>query len=115
MKDFLAILPIDGGAISGGSGVPTGGATKLFEIISLGLTLLIIGGILLCLFYFIWGGIDWLMSEGEKEKIKLGRDKIAYSIVGLVIIFLSFLLIRTFIGLFLPDGGYLPCLPGRPC
>lgn len=64
------------------------------NIIQLGISVLIVGAILACLFYIIWGGVEWIRSEGDKEALSIARKRIIYSVIGLVIVFLSFLLIN---------------------
>jgi hypothetical protein len=41
----------------------------------------------------IYGAVQWIISEGDKQKVQTARQAIIYSIVGLVIIFMSFFII----------------------
>jgi len=66
------------------TGDPTTGLGKLFSV-SLKITI-IAGGIIL-LIYLLWGGFDYLTSEGDKEKLNNARHKIQYAIVGFFILF----------------------------
>jgi hypothetical protein len=52
-------------------------------------TALILGGFALLL-YFVWGAIDWLMSEGNPEKIQNAKNKITHAFIGLVFLSISF-------------------------
>lgn len=45
--------------------------------------------------YFIWGAVDWVLSGGDKEKIAGARKKMTNAIIGLVLLSLSFAIIRT--------------------
>jgi hypothetical protein len=36
--------------------------------------------------YLIWGGINWMMSEGDKAKYEEARNRITAAIIGLAII-----------------------------
>jgi hypothetical protein len=47
----------------------------------------------LALLFFIYGGFLWLTSGGSPDKIKKGRDVFLWSVVGLVIIFSSYLMV----------------------
>lgn len=92
--------PTDGGSISVQTpqGVPTGsllgeGRTYLHS----GITLFLIGAALLALFFFIWGGIGWITSGGDKTKLQNARNKMIYSIIGLIVAFLAFFIV-TLIG-----------------
>jgi hypothetical protein len=48
----------------------------------------------LALLMFIYGGLTWMTSSGNPEKVKKGRDIILWSAIGLVVIFLSYALTR---------------------
>jgi len=43
----------------------------------------IIFGAILMLVYLLWGSIEWLTSEGDKEKLTSARNKILHAIVGM--------------------------------
>jgi hypothetical protein len=48
----------------------------------------------IALFMFVWGGITWMISQGNAEKLKKGKDTILWAIFGLVIIFMSYVIIN---------------------
>lgn len=52
----------------------------------------------LALIMFIYGGLTWMTSAGSADKVKKGRDIIVWSIIGLFIIFSSYILVRLLIG-----------------
>ena len=52
----------------------------------------VIGSIALLM--FIYGGLTWMTSSGNQEKVKKGRGIIVWAAIGLVIIFLSYALTR---------------------
>jgi hypothetical protein len=74
--------------------VPTGGPSSLANIISTGLNLAIVVAILVCLFMFILGGFNWILSQGDKQKIAQARQRLVMSILGLAVIFMSFIIIN---------------------
>lgn len=43
----------------------------------------VIVGSLALLIFLVWGAIDWLMSEGDAEKLKNAKNKILHSLFGL--------------------------------
>lgn len=43
---------------------------------------------------FIWGGLTLLMSRGNPEKVKAGRDTLIWAIIGLVVAFSSYIILR---------------------
>lgn len=46
---------------------------------------MIVGGIALFI-YLVYGGIQWVSSGGEKDKVKDARDKITQSIIGFAVL-----------------------------
>lgn len=56
--------------------------------------LLVVAGIVAALIYLLLAGIRWITSGGDKEKVEGARKGITYSIIGLVIILISFLIIN---------------------
>jgi hypothetical protein len=51
----------------------------------------------LALLMFVYGGIVWMTSSGNQEKVKKGRDIIVWSAIGLAIIFSAYGLTRVLI------------------
>lgn len=50
---------------------------------------------LIVLIMIIWGGLEWIFSAGDKEKIGKARDRILHAIIGLALIALAFLIARV--------------------
>lgn len=78
------------------TGVPTGGlfgtgADTIRTLIIFVVTI----AILFALYLVIQGGLDLITSQGHKEKIVKAREKIIYAVLGLIFIFLSFLMINA--------------------
>ena len=48
----------------------------------------------LALLMFVFGGLTWMTSSGNQEKVKKGRDIIVWSAIGLAVIFTSYALTR---------------------
>lgn len=44
-------------------------------------------------FFFIRGGLDYIMSAGEPAKVKAGMAAIQYSIIGLIVAFAGFIVL----------------------
>jgi hypothetical protein len=78
--------PADAPNVSGNSGI--------IKILTVLFPTLFLIGILLCLIYLLWGGIDFITSGHEKTKFQAAKNKILYAIVGLIIMFISFFIIR---------------------
>lgn len=43
----------------------------------------------------IWGAFDWLISEGDKEKIQGAQKKIINAIIGIILFAVAFAIIRV--------------------
>lgn len=63
-----------------------------FFFVRLWQTIVIVGAIAMILF-IIWGAMDWLMSEGDKEKITKARNKITHALIGLGLLVLSYAIV----------------------
>lgn len=100
MKNLITLNIPGDTDLEGIEGMPDKGFTSLRELITWGMTMLMIGASLLCLMLLILGGIQWITSGGDKAGIEAARNRIIYAIIGLIIIFSSFLIIRTVSGLF---------------
>jgi len=51
----------------------------------------------IALIMFIYGGFTWLTSGGSAESIKKGREIIVWAAIGLIVIFLSYGLVKFLI------------------
>jgi hypothetical protein len=71
-------------------------------VVSTGLNIILIFAIILAVIYFMYGGIRWVLSRGDKEKIEAARNHITASVVGLAISFLAFFIINISVGFFIP-------------
>jgi len=61
--------------------------------------------IILALAWLIYGGIRWILSQGDKGKVDSARQHIIAALIGLIIVFLSYFLLNivlTFFGI--PNG-----------
>lgn len=79
--------------------------TRLFNV-----AILLIGIVILA--YILWGGVDWVLSGGDKGKVEAARSKITQGIVGLALfvsIFAIYFVLKNFLGL----GNHLN-ITGQP-
>jgi len=56
----------------------------------------------LALLMFVYGGVMWLTSGGETGRIETGKKAITWSVIGLLVIFGSYAVLRA---LFVALGG----------
>jgi hypothetical protein len=89
----LLSFRINGTTINNPGGIPTGGIFETFNIIEVFIALLIIAGVVLSLIYLVLGGISWITSEGDKQKMAQARSKVTYAILGLLVVLLSYFII----------------------
>jgi len=54
---------------------------------------------LLAVIMVIYGGITYVTAAGDDEKVGKAKNIILYSVIGIVIVLLSFALINTVVGL----------------
>ena len=80
-------------------GFETGDITKTNAFTLLSNTLSIIVGVLTViagiwfLFQIITAGYQWLISGGDKASVAAARDKLTFSLIGLVIIVMAFAIV----------------------
>lgn len=78
-----------------GGGAPNNAPTSSYEaLIRLFLGILIVASIVLFVVFFIWGGISWIMSGGDKQKLQSSKQKLTFSIIGLVVVFTAVIIIN---------------------
>ncbi|OGH05130.1 MAG: hypothetical protein A2W22_05635 [Candidatus Levybacteria bacterium RBG_16_35_11] len=56
--------------------------------------------VIVALGYLIYGAVRWIISQGDKAKVTDARNHIIAAIIGLVIVFLSYLVINLILGIF---------------
>ena len=49
----------------------------------------------IALLMFILGGFQWMTAAGNAEQVKKGRDTLMWAILGLLVIFSSYVILRT--------------------
>lgn len=48
----------------------------------------------LALLMFIWGGIIWMTSQGEKARVEKGQKTLSWAVIGLAVIFTAYAGVR---------------------
>ncbi len=56
-------------------------------------------------FYILWGAFSYISAQGKKEDLAKARARITWAIIGLVIVFLAFILTQFIAEVFKPQGG----------
>lgn len=57
------------------------------------------------LVYLIWGGINWIMSGGDKEGTTKAKEKVTSALIGLAVVLGSWILINIVIQFFIPGAS----------
>lgn len=55
---------------------------------------------LVALGFLIYGGVKWIMSEGDKTAVENARNTIVGAVIGLVVVFTSYLILSIILGIF---------------
>lgn len=53
-----------------------------------------VAGIVLILM-ILWGAFDWMISEGDKEKVAAARNKIINAVIGIILFSIAFAIIQV--------------------
>src|SRR5260221_1372735 len=64
------------------------------DTVSIILTAMFVFGILLAFLYLLYSGWRYIISQGEKKELEQARTGVVNSLIGLVVIFVSFFIIN---------------------
>jgi hypothetical protein len=70
-------------------------------IISAALRMILVAAALIFFFMLVWGGVEWILSGGDKGATEKARGRITAALVGLVVVFAAWAiaqLLGTFFG-----------------
>lgn len=70
------------------------------NLITAGVTLILVIAALVFFFILIWGGIDYISSGGDKGRTEAARSKITAALIGIVIVFGAWAIISLIRGFF---------------
>jgi cytochrome b subunit of formate dehydrogenase len=103
--------PQQAGGGAGGNLCPSGSYNSLCKIRLQGggvvgtfVQVLIMIAVIVCLIFMITGGIRWITSGGDPEKVKAARSQIIAALVGMIIAFLSYAIIGFVLTIFTGKG-----------
>src|SRR5580698_6477221 len=77
---YLALTLPGGQTINPPAGIPQGGITVTSSVIGNAVTIMLIVAAILALIFLIYGGIRWITSGGDKQKVAAARARITYAI-----------------------------------
>ena len=67
---------------------------NIIDLLNLGVAIAIIVAATLSVFYIFFGGISFILSGGQEDKIKQAVHTIRYAIIGLIVTILSVTIIK---------------------
>jgi hypothetical protein len=73
---------------------------SLAGIIGAFVSFIFIVAVVIALFYLLFGAVKWIFSGGDKAAIESARGTIVAAVIGLIILFLTFLLVNILLGFF---------------
>jgi len=74
--------------------LPSGGLLTLNTIVQNGINIFIVVAVIFALVFIVLAGFDWVKSGGDKTKLASARAKLTYAIVGLIVVLLSFFIVK---------------------
>jgi hypothetical protein len=91
--------------LGGGSGLPTGGLDFIIKAVGAVIEAGLILATILAFIYLLLGGIKWITSAGDKQGLQNAKGTVTYALVGLILAFMSFAIIRFISTFFQVDLG----------
>jgi hypothetical protein len=73
---------------------PTAGVKDIGQLLSAGIQVAMIVAAILTFAYLVWGGIQWILSGGDKQQTQAARDRITMALVGLGIVAAAWALMK---------------------
>ncbi len=77
------------------NGVVPSSAVQVSDVIRFIINLLVVIAVIASLVYLIYGGLRWVISGGDKEKVEAARKTVVAAIIGLVVVLLSWVIITV--------------------
>lgn len=79
--------------------------TKIGNILTDALGIVFMLAAFLTFFWLVWGAFQFMTAGGDKQRLQGARSRITWAIVGLLIVFLSFLVAQFVAEVLQPKGG----------
>ncbi|MEI6627272.1 MAG: hypothetical protein WCL61_01635 [bacterium] len=55
---------------------------------------------ILALIAFVWGSLEWILSQGDEKRITKGKDMMKWAVIGLFVLFASYAIINFILDFF---------------
>lgn len=93
MKSLSLVIP-GYGTVTPPPNIPSGAAAPENTIKTF-ISLFLVIGMAAAVIFVAYGGVLWVMSSGDKGKLDRARRTITFSIVGLIVMLLAFVIVQT--------------------
>ena len=88
---------------------PTPKFNTLGDILSGLLNIAFYVAVFLAFYFLVWGAFNYIMAQGKKEDLAKARDRITWSLIGLMVVLLSYSIAKFAVGALGTNiKGYLP-------
>ena len=74
---------------------PTSGVKDIGKFLSAAIQVAMIIAAILTFAFLVWGGIQWILSGGDKTQTQAARDRITMALVGLGIVAAAWALMKV--------------------
>lgn len=74
---------------------PASGVKDIGNLLSAGIQVAMIIAAILTFTFLVWGGIQWILSGGDKTQTQAARDRITMALVGLGIVAAAWALMKV--------------------
>ena len=93
-----------------GSGVPnfSGPNANLGAVLSDLLTIPLLLAAFLAFYWLVWGAFQYILAKGDKEALAKARARISWALIGLMVVFMAYLIATYGSEIFPPTTGGLP-------
>lgn len=93
LSSVTAYAAIRNPAVPGGDSPDNSPTQFAITVATLWQTIIIVGGLAFIL-YFLWGGLQWIMAGGDKNKIEEAKAKLTQGLIGLAILAASYVVVK---------------------
>lgn len=80
--------------------LPGGQEINLVNIVNALVAFLIPLGAVILFIFLLWGGFDFLMANGEPEKMKSGKAKITSGLIGFLLLVFAYVITKIIASIF---------------
>ena len=56
-------------------------------------------------YWLVWSAFQYIFAQGRKEQLERARERIRWTIIGLIVIFAAYFIARYAFEIFTPKGG----------